>query len=161
MDLEVLSKQIEDSMITKEELIEDYVIGLSSIISDFQNAQNTILDSLSHFKYPILIYVYPEKECITCVHKDLMQIRLFQQKVGKDKICILSIFSKNRNNMIRLNSELYFCNHRNISAFSNIRQRFFALINNSGIEMVFIPKKDMPDLLEQYFHHIEGILKSK
>lgn len=162
MNIEVLHKQMEDSMITKEELIDDYVIGSSSIVSEFQNAQSSILDSLSQFKYPILIYTYPEKECITCVHEDLMQIRLFQQKVGKEKICIFSLFSENRNNIIRLNSELYFCNHKNISTLSNMRQRFFALINKNGnIEKVFIPQKNMPELLERYFYYIENILKPK
>ena len=153
---DLLRNEIESSMLTKGELV-DYAMDISEVIKEYQLNKASILDSLSGFKLPILIYGYPEKECGMCVNKDLKQLYDFQNLIGKEHVCVLSSFSENRNNHTRLKNELTSFDYKNISKMSEIKHRYYALINAGGcIEMIFIPQLDMPDLSAAYFDTVKN-----
>lgn len=153
---ELLRLEVDNSMITKDELI-DYTVHISDIIKAHQEFSNIIADSIAMYKFPVLIYGYPENECGMCINKDLKQLYNFQKTIGKEHICILSIFSKNRNNKNRLKNELQSFNHKNIPQLKYITHRYYALIDSNGsVEMIFLPQLDRTNLSSTYFETIKS-----
>ena len=111
-----------------------------------------------------LVYRYSNHICQTCIVEDLMELRDFQQKIGKEKILVLPAFPEDRNSKIKLNNELSGFNYQNISIDSLIlprhetegEKRYFAVLDNEGkMEMVFFPKNGFPNITRAYFKEVE------
>jgi len=128
--------------------------------SSVYNSHFSLPDSIEK---PVLVYRYSDNMCEGCIFEDLENLKIFQNKIGKNRILILPAY--NRQNLARLLYELADFNYKNITveSLSVLSQQYFAVINNNDkVEMVFFPMMGYSSITQAYFNEVENIYyKSK
>ena len=126
------------------------------------------IDMLWFQKLPIIIYRYSWNMCNSCIIDDLMELRDFQKRIGKDHILVLPAYPDERKSKARLNNELADFSYQNISIDLLIipihetegTKPYFAMVNNVGkLEMVFFPKRSHTVITQAYFKEVEKRLQ--
>lgn len=126
--------------------------------------------SLGLYDAPILVYRYSGNMCHSCIIENLMELRDFQERTGKDHILVLPAFPEDRGGKARLNTELADFNYLNISPDSLAlpiheiegAKPYFAVLNSDGkLEMVFFPQAGRPEITQAYFREVEKRIKAQ
>lgn len=100
-----------------------------------------------------LVYRYSSESCNNCISIDLDNLRGIKSLIGKENIKILPSFPGNRNDYIRLNTELDGFDYTNISnnedfpkdPITGICARYFVYFGNNKEECyIYFPEKSTP-----------------
>jgi len=119
-------------------------------------------------KKNILFFRYAGNSCNTCLNSQLSELLSFQEEIGKKHVWIFPAYSKDRNSMIRLSSDLSKYNYINVPAdslfiptYESEEKSYFAWINDEGeIDMVFIPDRSNVHYTRQYFLEVKRIIQN-
>lgn len=153
--------------VRKDETCATLEIILNQVILSSEIYQSNDYRLPDH-KEMLFIYRYSEHICPSCVIEDLIALRDFQDKIGKDRIIILPAFSEDRSSEARLHTELADFNYQNILPDSLIVPKhetkgdkaYFAVITGDGkLEMVFFPVKGRSDITQAYLKEVEKRLQ--
>ena len=110
-----------------------------------------------------IIFRYSQLGCMACVDKELKRIDNLAKKIGYDKIIVLATYFSNRDlySYKRVNDikvEMY---NIPIGSFHNdiekLKIPYIFIVNKTlEIKSLFIPRKDIPQLTEEYYKYISS-----
>ena len=138
----------------------------SPIYTDFFHKKVAIQEKTGN-KTSVLVYRFSKYMCENCIQEDLLEIELFQEEIGKDRILLLPAYPANREGHIELTNVLAKFNYVNIpidsmlipSQDGNYMRRYFAVIDKEGnLSMVFFPRREEVNLTRHYLSEIKKLI---
>lgn len=140
---------------------------LSEIQNSYFENKINILEHIEN-EAPLFIYRYSEHMCNSCIIEDLEELKLFQMKLGSQRIFVLPAYKKNKYNDIILSNALNDFNYVNTSSeilkipinSNSIMSRYFGVINLQGeLGMIYFPVLGCQSETKQYFAMVKEFIE--
>lgn len=116
-----------------------------------------------------LVFRFSQKNCIECVRAQIPFLKNISDKIGKDKVILLTSYDNRRDLMVILNEFNLDFKSYNISidefskynnSIENLGIPYVFEINADGeVEMLFFPLKETPEISKLYYRRVEERMK--